>query len=88
MSTTQTETTRKTGVTIPEKPLSLSARATTKPLQRTGALDKYEYIESTPVIGREYKNVQLVDLLNADNSDELIRELSIISTHFRCLGAV
>ncbi|KAH9924095.1 hypothetical protein B0H21DRAFT_765049 [Amylocystis lapponica] len=76
MSNTQTSTRTDTG--HPEKPLTLSVRASTLPLQPTGALDKFEFIESTPVIGREYKNVQLSDLLKADNSDELIRELAII----------
>ncbi|KII91214.1 hypothetical protein PLICRDRAFT_156126 [Plicaturopsis crispa FD-325 SS-3] len=56
----------------------LSVRASTEPLKPTGALDKFEHFEVTPVIGRQYPNVQLVDLLNAENSDELIRELAII----------
>ncbi|KAH9929636.1 hypothetical protein B0H21DRAFT_761913 [Amylocystis lapponica] len=76
MSSTQTIT----GTTIQnEAPrLSLSVRASTIPLQPTGALDKYEHLELTPIIGREYPDVQLSDLLNAENSDELIRELAII----------
>lgn len=56
----------------------LSVRASTEPLKPTGALDKYEFVDVTPVIGREYPNVQLTDLLNAENADELIRELVII----------
>ncbi|PCH38855.1 taurine catabolism dioxygenase [Wolfiporia cocos MD-104 SS10] len=57
---------------------SISVRASTVPLKPTGALDKYEHVDLTPVIGREYPNVQLTDLLNAENADELIRELAII----------
>ncbi|CCM00864.1 uncharacterized protein FIBRA_02910 [Fibroporia radiculosa] len=75
MSITQTVT-----QTVPTGTPRLShfVRASTTPLQPTGALDKYEHFEYTPVIGREYKNVQLSDLLKADNADELIRELAII----------
>ncbi|KAI0916390.1 hypothetical protein AcW1_009813 [Taiwanofungus camphoratus] len=73
MSSTQTSTLVKTNAS-----LSLSVRASTEPLKPTGALDKYEHVDLTPVIGREYLNVQLTDLLNAPNSDELIRELAII----------
>lgn len=62
-----------------EAHLALSVRASTEPLVPTGVLDKYEHVDLTPVIGREYPNVQLTDLLKAENADELIRELAIIS---------
>jgi len=49
------------------------------PLKPTGSLDSYEKVEVTPVIGTEFKgNVQLVDLLSAPNSDDLIRDLAIL----------
>ncbi|KAL3425538.1 TfdA family Taurine catabolism dioxygenase TauD [Phlyctema vagabunda] len=48
------------------------------PLQLSGALEKYEYFEKTPAIGREYPAVDLVELLEAENSDDLIRDLAII----------
>lgn len=48
-----------------------------EPLQLSGALDKFEPFEVTPVIGTEFSNVNLVDWLNAPNSDELIRDLAI-----------
>jgi hypothetical protein len=36
------------------------------------------YEESTPVIGREYPEVNVVDdILNASDSDELLRDLAI-----------
>ncbi|KAI5805456.1 putative alpha-ketoglutarate-dependent taurine dioxygenase [Peziza echinospora] len=48
------------------------------PLKLTGALDKYPSFDNTPVIGREFDpSVKLQDLLDAPNSDELIRELAI-----------
>lgn len=71
--------------TLTETFSRLSVRASTEPLKPTGAFDKYEFAELTPVIGREYSNVQLTDLLKAENADELIRELAIIG---ECLKRV
>ncbi|KAH8662371.1 hypothetical protein BX600DRAFT_498913 [Xylariales sp. PMI_506] len=49
-----------------------------KPLVPSGALEKFEYEETTPVIGREFINVNIVDdILNAENADELLRDLAI-----------
>ncbi|KAI1452660.1 taurine catabolism dioxygenase [Annulohypoxylon moriforme] len=48
------------------------------PLTPRGALDKFTYEDTTPSIGREFLNVNIVnDLINASNSDELIRDLAI-----------
>ena len=55
-----------------------------RPLQASGALDKFTYEDTTPVIGREFPNTNIVDdLLNADNADELVRDLAITSEHIR-----
>jgi hypothetical protein len=52
----------------------------TKPwVKSTGSLDQYDYIEVTPVIGREYPHVNLVSLLQAPNSEELLQELALTS---------
>ena len=51
-----------------------------EPLKLSGALDQFEHFDVTPVIGREYVNVSLAELLKAPNSDELIRDLAITST--------
>ncbi|KAF2656077.1 taurine dioxygenase family protein [Lophiostoma macrostomum CBS 122681] len=50
-----------------------------EPLQKTGALDdKFTYEETTPVIGREYATVNIVnDILEASDADALIRDLAI-----------
>ncbi|CAM0141669.1 hypothetical protein VKS41_007904 [Umbelopsis sp. WA50703] len=48
-----------------------------KPLELSGALDKYEAFDVTPVIGREFVDAQLTEWLEAENSDELIRDLAI-----------
>lgn len=50
-----------------------------EPVKPTGALDQYESFDVTPVIGREYKNVDLVEWLRAPNSNELLRELAYTS---------
>ncbi|PWY86689.1 alpha-ketoglutarate-dependent sulfonate dioxygenase [Aspergillus heteromorphus CBS 117.55] len=48
------------------------------PLQLSGALDQFAFEETTPVIGREFPTVNIVDdLLNASNADELLRDLAI-----------
>ncbi|KAF2702763.1 taurine catabolism dioxygenase [Pleomassaria siparia CBS 279.74] len=48
------------------------------PLKKSGALDKFEFEDSTPVIGREFLSVNIVDdLLNAKDADALLRDLAI-----------
>ncbi|KFA60620.1 hypothetical protein S40285_07931 [Stachybotrys chlorohalonatus IBT 40285] len=48
-----------------------------KPLKLTGALAGLESFDVTPSIGREYPTANLVDILNAANADDLIRDLAI-----------
>jgi hypothetical protein len=50
-----------------------------EPLKLSGALSDYEHFDVTPVIGREYPTSNLVEWLNAPNSDEIIRDLAITS---------
>ena len=51
-----------------------------EPLVPAGALDGLEFVEVTPVIGREYPRVNLVnDILHAEKSDALLRDLAIAS---------
>ncbi|KAL2133488.1 hypothetical protein VTI74DRAFT_2253 [Chaetomium olivicolor] len=70
--------------TVEVKPVSVSEEALPEryenhkePLKLSGALDHLEHFDVTPVIGREYINVDLVELLRAPNSDELLRDLAI-----------
>jgi hypothetical protein len=60
--------------------LKLKASSFREPLKSTGTLDKYTSIDITPVIGTEYPQVNLVELINAPNADELLRDLAIKST--------
>jgi len=48
-----------------------------EPLKLSGALDQFKHFDSTPVIGREYVDVDLAEWLRAPNSDELLRDLAI-----------
>jgi len=48
-----------------------------KPLQLRGVLEQFKYFDVTPIIGREFQDVNLAEWLRAPNSDELIRDLAI-----------
>ena len=50
-----------------------------EPLQLRGVLDQYKSFDVTPVIGREFPEVNLKEWLRAPNSDDLIRDLAITS---------
>lgn len=49
------------------------------PLQASGVLDHFEHTDLTPVIGREYPTLNVVELMESPNADELIRELAYTS---------
>ena len=52
-----------------------------EPLKKSGALDKYKYEDTTPTIGREFINVNIVDdLLNSSDADALLKDLAITGT--------
>ncbi|KAF2632990.1 TauD-domain-containing protein [Macroventuria anomochaeta] len=48
-----------------------------KTLKLKGVLDQYESFDMTPVIGREFVDVNLEEWLEASNSDELVRDPAI-----------
>lgn len=57
-----------------------------KPLVYSGTLDNYKNADITPVIGREYEGLQVVDLLKAD--DQVIKDLAVTSKKESCSPAV
>lgn len=63
---------------VQEKALTKATRVK-QPLTYSNTLDGYQSFDVTPVIGREFPEVQLTDILNASNSDELLRDLAITS---------
>ena len=48
-----------------------------KPLELSGVLDQFKSFDVTPVIGKEFQDVNLAHWLRAENSDELLRDLAI-----------
>ena len=48
-----------------------------EPLKYSGSLDEYKSFDVTPVIGREFSDVQLVDILN---DEQKLRDLAITGT--------
>ncbi|RDK43526.1 tfdA family taurine dioxygenase [Aspergillus phoenicis ATCC 13157] len=48
-----------------------------EPLQYSGLLDSYSHQDLTPVIGREYRGLQVADILKAENSDQIIKDLAV-----------
>jgi hypothetical protein len=53
------------------------------PLELSGALAKFPFEETTPEIGREYNDVNIInDLMNAENADDL-RDLAVTSKSLR-----
>lgn len=52
----------------------------TAPLVYSGSLDAFKHRDSNPIMGREYEEaLQAVDLMEAPNSDALMRDLAIQS---------
>lgn len=60
------------------KGLSKNSMKTYPPLKSKHTLDQYKQVQLTPVMGTEFKNVDLAELLRAPNSDDLIRDLSVV----------
>lgn len=55
-----------------------SSKYVREPLKYSGALDSYDFFEVTPCLGREYPKLGIRDMLNAPNSDAMIRDFAII----------
>ncbi|KIW19032.1 hypothetical protein PV08_03322 [Exophiala spinifera] len=47
------------------------------PLKNSGAIDHLEYVDVTPIIGREYPTAKLKEILHAPNAEDQIRDLAI-----------
>jgi hypothetical protein len=47
------------------------------PIPYSGTLDAYESFDVTPIIGREFPNVQLSEILN---DDAKVRDLAVLGT--------
>lgn len=49
------------------------------PFSDTGSLKGFKAVPLTPIIGTEYKDVDITEWLRAPNSDDLLRDLSLVS---------
>lgn len=52
---------------------------TPEPLRLSGAIKSYKHVEMTPVVGTEFLEGSLAEMMSAPNSDELIKDLAITS---------
>lgn len=71
--------------------LSIKGSSYPAPLELSNALDDVEYDDLTPVIGREFININIVDdILNHSNADARIRDVAILSKSslFSCLELI
>lgn len=48
-----------------------------EPLRAGKSINHLEYVDVTPIIGREYPTAKLKDMLEALNADEQLRDLAI-----------
>ena len=48
-----------------------------EPLKNSGSIDHLEFVDVTPIIGREYGTAKIKDILNASNAEEQLRDLAI-----------
>lgn len=74
-----TDTVEQTQEHISTKLKNLGIEQTKKPLELKGVLEQYKYFDVTPIIGREFEDVNLLEWMRAPNSDELLRDLAITS---------
>ena len=59
---------------IKEEVQASTASTLKQPLEYSGLLEQYNYADLTPVIGREFTNLQLSDIVGDDNK---VRDLAI-----------
>ncbi|KAH8819239.1 TfdA family taurine dioxygenase [Xylogone sp. PMI_703] len=49
-----------------------------EPMKYSGSLDHLEYVDVTPIIGREYTKAMIKDILNAPNAEQQLRDLAVV----------
>jgi hypothetical protein len=50
----------------------------TEPLVYSGSLDGIQYMDLTPVIGREYTGLQIAQVLESEDRDRLVKDIATI----------
>ena len=79
---TSNDTTSQKGISQSNGETKQAVTNNKEPLKLNGVLNQFKYFDVTPVIGREFQDVDLADWLKAPNSDELIRDLAITGSFF------
>lgn len=46
-------------------------------MKGSGSIDHLDYVDVSPIIGREYPTAKIKDILCADNSEQQLRDLAI-----------
>lgn len=54
-----------------------STKLLREPLKKGTSIDHLDYVDVTPIIGREYPSASLKEMLSAPDSDEQLRDLAI-----------
>lgn len=55
-----------------------AAPQVSQPLQYSGLLDQFTYLENTPAIGRQYTGLQVRKVLEMENRDQIIRDIAYV----------
>lgn len=50
-----------------------------QPMRQSGSLDSFERVELTPILGTEFRQVDVADWLTRSDSDRLLQDLAILS---------
>lgn len=48
-----------------------------QPLTKGNSIDHWEYVDVSPIIGREYPSASLKEMIDSPNADEQLRDLAI-----------
>ena len=75
MSTEDTEVSINNG--SPNGHVKGSAKLRREPLKNSGSIDHLEYTDVSPIIGREYSQAKIKDILHAPNAEQQLRDLAI-----------
>lgn len=55
-----------------------------QPMRQSGSLDEFERVDLTPILGTEFRHVDVADWLTRVDSDRLLRDLAILSMNALC----
>ena len=69
---------------MPGVTTTVSKPSAPTPLRQSGSLDVFEQKIVNPAIGLEFPNIDLVEVMDAPNSDEMLRDLGILSMLALC----